>query len=391
MRYDFDLPISRVNTASIKWDGIRTADGGEELLPLGLADMDFSSPPPVQKAIIARAEHGAYGYTLKTEAYLAAITAWMERQYDWSVKPEWVSHNFGVLTSISFILHVLTEPGDKVILQSPTFHPLIQVTEANGCVPEINPLRFADGRYEMDFGDLEKRIDAKTKVMILCSPHNPVGRVWTKEELARLGDICLKHNLIIISDEVHSGIIFPGHRHTPLAAVSEALAQNSFTCTSPSKAFNLAGLCWSIVIIPNPVLREKYNAALKKFYFDFGANLFGTVATEAAYNEGDAWLSQLTEYLAANLAYLTEYLRENIPQIKVVKPEGTYLVWLDCRELGLNGKDLEQFFRRQAKVLFAQGYAFGPDGDGFVRLNIGCPRGILTEGLKRMKKAVQAR
>jgi len=391
MKYDFDQPVDRVNTASIKWDGIRTPDGGEELLPLGLADMDFLSPPDVAEAIIARAKHGVFGYTFPTEAYYSAITAWMERRYGWTVRPEWVSYNFGTIKAIGFILRALTEPGDKVVLQSPAFHPLVQVTEANGRVPVINPLRLINGRYEMDFEDLVKKIDSKTKVMLLCSPHNPVGRVWTRDELARLGDICLEHNLTIVSDEVHSGIIFPGHRHTPLAAVSEALAQNCFICTAPSKAFNLAGLCWSLVIAPNPVLREKYEQELAKANFNFGSSLFGTVAAEAAYRAGDAWLDQLTEYLAANLAYLTEYLAANLPQIKVIRPEGTYLVWLDCRELGLRGEDLEQFFRQRAKVLITPGHEFGPDGDGFVRLNIGCPRHILAAGLDRLKTAVQAK
>ncbi|MGI5840556.1 MAG: MalY/PatB family protein [bacterium] len=391
MKYDFDKPISRVNTASIKWDGIRTPESGGDILPLGLADMDFLSPPAVTDAIIDRAKHGAFGYTLKTDNYFKAITEWMKRRFGWSVRPEWISHNFGVLTSISFVLHVITEPGDKVVIQSPTFHPLIQVTEDNDCVPVINPLRCNGGRYEMDFDDLAKKIDGKTKVMLLCSPHNPVGRVWTREELTRLGEICQKHNLLVISDEVHSGIIFPGHRHTPFAGLSEDTAQRTFVCTAPSKAFNLAGLCWSIMIIPNADLREKYVAALKKFYFNFGANLFGTVATEAAYNKGDDWLDELTEYVKANLEYVKEYLRQHIPQIKVIEPEGTYLVWLDCRDLGMNSQELEEFFRQKAGVLFTQGYAFGQDGEGFVRLNVGCPRPLLAEGLERIKNAVQAK
>lgn len=387
MRYDFDKVINRLNTASVKWDEVDRIFGDKDLLPLWVADMDFQVPAPVTDALRERVEHGIFGYTERPESYYEAVIGWMERRHEWSVQKEWICHCPGVVPALSYLVQVFTEPGDKVIIQPPVYHPFTSVVTDNGREVVHNPLKYEQGRYFMDFEDLRQKMDPSVKLLILCNPHNPGGRVWTKEELTELGNICLENNVMVISDEIHGDLILKGHKHIPFAAISEEFAQNSIICTAPSKTFNMAGMQTSNIIIPNKEYREAFQKMMSKLVLRM-TNTFGVVATEAAYRHGDEWLDQLLAYLQGNLDFLTEYIETHIKGIKVIQPEGTYLVWLDCRELGMDTKGLQEFMGKQAKVAVNQGHVFGPGGEQFIRLNMACPRSLIEEGLERIAKAV---
>ncbi|MFJ9500700.1 MalY/PatB family protein [Brevibacillus centrosporus] len=389
MRYDFDKVINRLNTASVKWDEVDRIFGDKDLLPLWVADMDFQVPAPVTDALRARVEHGIFGYTERPESYYEAVIGWMERRHQWSVQKEWICHCPGVVPALSYLVQVFTQPGDKVIIQPPVYHPFTSVVADNGREVVHNPLKFEQGRYFMDFEDLRQKMDPSVKLLILCNPHNPGGRVWTKEELTELGNICLENNVMVISDEIHGDLILKGHKHIPFAAISEEFAQNSIICTAPSKTFNMAGMQTSNIIIPNQEYREAFQKMMSTLVLRM-TNTFGVVATEAAYRHGDEWLDQLLVYLQGNLDFLTEYIETHIKGIKVIQPEGTYLVWLDCRELGMDTKGLQEFMGKQAKVAVNQGHVFGPGGEQFIRLNMACPRSLIEEGLERIAKAVSS-
>jgi cystathionine beta-lyase len=293
-----------------------------------------------------------------------------------------------VVPALSFIVKAFARSGEKIIVQPPVYYPFFRVIEENGCQTVNNPLKIENNKYVMDLEDLEKKIDdSQAKILILCSPHNPVGRVWEKEELKNLGKICLRHNLIVVSDEIHSDILFKGHRHTPFASISKEFAQNTITCTAPSKTFNLAGLQTSTLIIANKEYNRIYNNMLNSLSLNEN-NYFGLVALEAAYRYGEEWLDQLLSYLDENIEFLIKYFEEKIPKIKVFKPEGTYLIWLDCRQLGFKSRDLNKFIIEKAKVALDDGCWFGKEGEGFVRINIACPRSFLKEGLERIEKAI---
>ncbi|WP_411503282.1 MalY/PatB family protein [Brevibacillus centrosporus] len=389
MRYDFDKVINRLNTASVKWDEVDRIFGDKDLLPLWVADMDFQVPAPVTDALRARVEHGIFGYTERPESYYEAVIGWMERRHQWSVQKEWICHCPGVVPALSYLVQVFTQPGDKVIIQPPVYHPFTSVVADNGREVVHNPLKYEQGRYFMDFEDLRQKMDPSVKLLILCNPHNPGGRVWTKEELTELGNICLENNVMVISDEIHGDLILKGHKHIPFAAISEEFAQNSIICTAPSKTFNMAGMQTSNIIIPNQEYREAFQKMMSTLVLRM-TNTFGVVATEAAYRHGDEWLDQLLVYLQGNLDFLTEYIETHIKGIKVIQPEGTYLVWLDCRELGMDTKGLQEFMGKQAKVAVNQGHVFGPGGEQFIRLNMACPRSLIEEGLERIAKAVSS-
>ncbi|MED1794710.1 pyridoxal phosphate-dependent aminotransferase [Brevibacillus nitrificans] len=389
MRYDFDKVINRLNTASVKWDEVDRFFGDKDLLPLWVADMDFQVPAPVTDALRARVEHGIFGYTERPESYYEAVIGWMERRHQWSVQKEWICHCPGVVPALSYLVQVFTQPGDKVIIQPPVYHPFTSVVADNGREVVHNPLKYEEGRYFMDFEDLRQKMDPSVKLLILCNPHNPGGRVWTKEELTELGNICLENNVMVISDEIHGDLILKGHKHIPFAAISEEFAQNSIICTAPSKTFNMAGMQTSNIIIPNQEYREAFQKMMSTLVLRM-TNTFGVVATEAAYRHGDEWLDQLLVYLQGNLDFLTEYIETHIKGIKVIQPEGTYLVWLDCRELGMDAKGLQEFMGKQAKVAVNQGHVFGPGGEQFIRLNMACPRSLIEEGLERIAKAVSS-
>jgi len=386
MKYNFDKIVKRIQ--SEKWDGRKKIFGREDIIPMWVADMDFESPKPVVDAIVKRAEHSVFGYTFRPSSYSESIINWFSKRYNWEINKEWLNYSPGVVPALSFIALSFSHPGDKIIVQSPVYRRFFEVITPNGRQVLNNPLLLKNGRYTIDFDDFEKKAsDSKSKLFFLCNPHNPVGRVWSREEIIKLGKICIKNNIIIVSDEIHSDLIYKGYKHVVFASISEEFAQNSITLNSPSKTFNLAGLQTSIVIIPNKKYYKIYDNKISSLKVG-RSNVFGLVALEAAYNFGENWLEQLLEYLEGNLKYLTNFIKEKVPKIKVIKPEGTYLVWLDCRQLALNDLELREFMIEKAKVGLLDGYKFGQGGEGFQRINIGCPRIILKESLERIEKVV---
>jgi len=390
MKYNFDELIDRTGYHSEKWDALKNVFGDipEDILSMWVADMEFKSPQPVIDAIKKVANHGIYGYTSRPDSYYQAILQWMEKRHHWKVKKDWLAFAPGVVPALSIIIRAFTQPGDKVIVQPPVYYPFFRVIENNGCHIVNNPLNLYGGKYFMDYDDLERKLDdPKAKLLILCHPHNPVGRVWHREELSMLGEICLKHDIMIISDEIHADILFKGKKHIPFASISPVFALHSITCTAPSKTFNLAGLQTSTIILPNNRHHKIYQNTLKSLSLDEN-NIFGLVALEAAYRHGEEWLEQLLSYLNENLECLMKYFAEKIPKIKVIQPEGTYLVWLDCRQLGLDIKDLNHFMIHRARIALDDGNWFGTEGKGFMRMNIACPRYVLEKALRRIEKAV---
>jgi len=389
MDYDFDNVIERRTTNSAKWDGVLKLFGDKDVLPMWVADMDFKAPPPVIEALKQRAEEGIYGYPLRPPSYYDAFIDWTRRHHDWKVEKKWLTFSPGSMTGLSVMILALTRPGDGVIVQPPVYYPFFEVIENNGRQVVNNPLILKNGRYNMDFEDLEKRAGDNAKLMILCSPANPVGRVWKKEDIQRVGKFCLKNNIILISDEIHSDIVYPHFKHTPTATISRELAQITITCMAPSKTFNLAGLKSSVIIIPDQDLRHRYNQFLKNIRIHMD-NVFGMAAFESAYKFGEDWLTEFLIYLHKNLEFTIRYFEERIPGIKVIEPEATYLVWLDCRGLGLNTRELKDFMIKKAKVGLDNGSIFGQGGEGFQRLNIACPRKTLEKGLRRIEAAVNS-
>jgi cystathionine beta-lyase len=399
MKYDFDREIDRKGTQSVKWEYVPNEThtdmdptnqffGEDRMLPMWVADMDFPAPPAVIDAMKKRAEHGIFGYTTPSDSYFQAVEDWMRRRHGWEIDRKWIVTTPGVIPGLKAMVRTFSAKGEKVLIQPPVYHPFYHVIEDNERALATNPLIYENHTYTMDYADLEEKLaDPLVKMAILCNPHNPIGRVWNKEELTRFGELCLAHDVLVASDEIHCDLLFKGVKFTPFATLGEAFAQNAIVCTAGSKTFNLAGLHHSNIIIPNPDLRKAFIEALERSS-TFGSNLFGLAALEAAYNEGEEWLDQLLDYLDDSRQYLEETITEHIPQIKVVKPEGTYLVWLDCRGLGLDKEGLQKFMREEARLCLDEGYIFGPEGEGFERMNIACPRSILVDALARIKSAV---
>jgi cystathionine beta-lyase len=388
LQYDFDQQIDRTDTHSVKWSGLESIFGVQDAIPMWVADMDFKSPQPVIDALTQRVAHGIFGYTMRPDSYLQAIIDWQQSRHNFTVEKDWLCHSPGVVTALSTITSTFTEPGDKIIIQPPVYYPFRLTIERNGREVITNPLKFEAGHYVMDYDDLEEKAAAGAKLIILSNPHNPVGRVWSRSELERLGQICRKHDVLIVSDEIHGDLIYNGYTYTPFASISEDFAQHSIVCVAASKTFNLAGFQTSTIIIPNPQIREQYMQTLTAHFIGH-MNVLSIVASESAYRYGGEWLDQLLTYLQANVDFLTTYLAQHIPQIKVIQPEGTYLVWLDCRELGLDRDSLDELTLKQAGIALDPGHFFGPEGEGFNRINIGCPRAILEQACKNLKTAVQ--
>lgn len=389
MKLDFDKVVERSNTACVKWDATEELFGEKELLPLWVADMDFKVPDEVVKAIQSQAEHGIFGYTMRKNSYYKAIIDWMKDRHNWSVEKEWICHSPGVVTALNLIVQAYSEPGDKIIVQPPVYYPFMKAIQNHDRQVVYNPLLFKEGRYEMDFKDLISKIDSSVKMILLCNPQNPGGRVWTESELKLLGDICLERGVLVVSDEIHQDLVFKPGKHVPFAAISEQFADNSIICTAPSKTFNLAGLQTSNIIISNKALREKFVAESDKYAVTM-PNSFGALATEAAYNHGGQWLEEVLDYVEGNLHFITKYFKTNLPVLKVLPLEATYLAWIDCRELGLTPEELEKLFLSKAKVALNQGYVFGPGGEGFVRMNLACSRSIVEKAVQQMKEAVHS-
>lgn len=386
MNYDFDSIIDRTSTHSLKWNTRRLPPGCKDVLPLWVADMDFACPPEVVSAIQERAAHPIYGYTGRSQGNYQSFIAWMQRRNGWKIQKDWIVFSPGVVPALNLAVLAYTQPGDKIILQPPVYYPFASAVLNNGRQLVENPLVLDNGRYTMDFSDLENKIDSRTKLLILCSPHNPVGRVWRKEELERLVDICAKHDIVIISDEIHSDIILGTEVHHCTATISEKAAAITVTLTAPNKTFNLAGLQIANAIIPNKRLRDAF--AIQTENIGLGlSNIFGMVAQEAAYEKAEPWLEALLAYLKGNFEFLKNFLAEHIPAIKVLPLEGTYLPWLDCRALGLSDAELHDFFLKKAKLWLDDGTMFGTGGSGFMRINIACPRAILKQALEQLEAA----
>lgn len=385
MTYNFDEIIERKGTISSKWDDVGPRVGNPDALPMWVADMDFRCPQPVIDAMIRRAESGVYGYPYLTPKFHEVTKAWVKRRHGWEIEKDWVIFASSIIPALFSAVQAFTEPGDKVILQRPVYYPFTYAIENNGREVSCNALIEDGDGYRVDYEDLERRCaDPKAKLLLLCNPHNPICKVYTPEELRRIGEICKKHNVIIVADEIHSDFIFSGYKHTPLASLSPELADITITALAPSKTFNLAGMRAACLIIKNPELRKTMS---KKFADNRSALIptFGLDAYIAAYESGDEYVDQLVPYIEANAKYLDSYLKEHMPKIKLRHPQGTYLMWLDCRELGLSDDELDNFFIFKAAVALDRGHWFGPEGAGFMRMNIACPRATVTEALRRIQ------
>ncbi len=387
MKYNFDKAITRENTACVKYDLRKMFFGTEAVQPLWVADMDFETPEFIREAVIKRASHPVYGYTFRTESFSQSIISWMKRRHKWDVHKDWISFSPGVVPALNMAVLAFTKPGEKVIVQPPVYFPFFTAVKNHGRELVYNQLIEKDGHYEMDFDDLEKRADEKTRLLFLCHPHNPVGRLWSRQELERLVEICARKNILIISDEIHADLMLNGNVHIPLATISQTAAEISLTCIAPSKTFNLAGLATSALIIPNEAHKKTYEKTLDDIHVGMG-NLFGIISMEAAYNSGEEWLDQLLDYLNQNLSFLNEFVNDRIPKVKVITAEATYLIWLDFRELGMKNKELKEFMIQKAGLGLNDGPSFGPGGDGFQRINIALPRNRLLEALEKLERAV---
>ncbi|RLE02426.1 MAG: cystathionine beta-lyase, partial [Candidatus Aminicenantes bacterium] len=369
MDFNFDQIIDRRGTYSLKWDFLQEKVGDEEIIPLWVADMDFLSPPSVIEALRKRAAHGIYGYTGLPDSYYQSIIFWMKKRFSWPIEKEWIIFTPGVIPALHLAVQAFTQPGDKVIIQPPVYRPFRLAVENNGRRLIQNTLVNQDGYYRMDLESLESQIDDQTRLLILCSPHNPVSRVWRAEELKELINLCFNRGIIIISDEIHADLIMPGFTHLPTSQISSEAAEITVTCTAPNKTFNIAGLEMGNAIIPNHRLRARFQQALLKAGL-FLANTFGVVATEVAYREGEKWLTAVINYIHQNYLFLQEYFGHYLPEIKITPLEGTYLAWLDFRAFHLSDKELQEKLLRKAKVWLDEGPKFGQGGQGFQRLNL---------------------
>ncbi|MGC9196942.1 MAG: MalY/PatB family protein [Syntrophobacteraceae bacterium] len=391
MKYNFDTPIDRHNSTSFKWNGAHLFLGEKAMnaLPLWVADMDFRVPREVIETLKQTADHGIFGYSIIPDSYYDSIISWMNKQYKWSIKREWIYHSPGIVTGLNCIVNAFTNEGDAIAIQPPVYYPFTNCIVNNNLRVVNNCLTLSNNLYTIDYDDLEKclAID-NVKMLILCNPHNPVGRVWTRDELTILGHICLKYNIIVVSDEIHADLTFGDFSTTAFANISDDFARNTIICTSASKTFNLAGLQTANIIIPNNELGNIFYKYMTRLNL-LRPNIFGQVATQSAYNFGEEWLLQVKNYLQDNLNFLLHYINQNITGINVIKPEGTYLVWLDCRELGMGGEELKMFMLDRAGVAFDDGYLFGPGGEGFTRMNIACTRQTLHEALRRIAQALK--
>lgn len=379
MKYNFDKQISRRGTDSYKWDSA----ANEDVLPMWMADMDFHTAPAIVNALRRRVEHGIFGYTRVPDSYYEAVTGWFARRHGWAIDREWIIYTSGVVPAVSAIIKALTVPGDKVLVQTPVYNCFFSSIRNNGCETVSSPLVSAGNTYSVDFDDLERKAaDPKVKVMLLCNPHNPAGRVWQRAELERVGEICIRHGVTVVSDEIHCELVFPGHRYTPFASISEESLQHSVTCISPSKAFNIAGLQIANIVCADPDRRAKIDRVINDNEV-CDVNPFGIIATQSAYNDGEEWLNQLVEYLYANYLYMQEFCREHLPDFPITVLEGTYLVWMDCRKLGISSEELEQRLIADVGLWLNAGTMYGVEGEGFMRWNIACPRERLLDGLER--------
>lgn len=379
--YNFDEIVNRRGTNCVKWD-VENEDG---IIPMWVADMDFPAAPAIRKAVEARAKHGVYGYTIVPDSYYRAIISWFKRRHGWTIDKEWIIYTTGVIPAISAAIKALTMPGEQVLIQTPVYNCFFSSIKNQGCQILENPLKRNGNSYVVDWDDFERKCaDEKTTVFLLCNPHNPSGRVWTKAELARMNEICLRHRVAVVSDEIHCELVMPGNKFTPFAAVNEDCKTNGVTLNSPTKIFNIAGLQIANIVCANPVWRRRIDRAINIFEV-CDVNPFGPVALEAAYNDSENWMDELNEYLFANYQLLCDTFAKELPQYEVMRLEGTYLVWVDVRPSGLTSDEVTEKLLKEGRVQVNSGTMYGQTtGEGYVRINIACPRATLIEGLKRM-------
>lgn len=390
MRYDFDEIIQRKGTNCIKYDFARERGKPDGLLPLWVADMDFRTPPEVVEAMVEASQHGIFGYSEVKLPYFEAIHNWLKEHIGWETEASWLVKTPGVVFAISTAIRALTQIGDSILIQRPVYYPFTSVILENDRKLVNNPLIYENGRYQIDFEDFESKIrENQIKLFILCNPHNPVGRVWTAEELIRMGEICVRHQVTVVSDEIHADFTYPGHQHLVFSALKPEFADITITCTAPSKTFNLAGLQVSNIFISDKTLRREFRKEVGRTGYS-QLNTMGLIACQAAYEKGTPWLDELKKYLSENLSFIREFLIKELPEVTLVEPEGTYLVWLDFQKLGLTEKELEQLIVDKAKLWLDEGTMFGPEGAGFQRFNIACPKATLEAAFRQLRDAIRS-
>ena len=387
--WNFDEPAGREGTDCIKYDRREETFGLKNIIPMWVADMDFKTPDFVVQSLQKRLEHEIYGYSYRPAEYFQSIIDWIKLRHKWTIEKDWICFSPGIFPALNFCTLAFTQTGDNIIVQPPVYFPFFSAAESHGRNLKYNRLTESEGKWCMDFNSLINGINSKTKMIIISNPHNPIGRVWTPEELGSLADICVKHNILMISDEIHCDLVLPGFTHTPLASLSEKIAENTVTLIAPSKTFNLAGLSTSSVIISNPLLRKSFNRVVDNLHVGSG-NIFGNTASVAAYSNGHKWLDALLDYIDHNIEFVKDYCREMIPEIIPVQPEATYMIWLDCRQFGMTGKELQSFFVNKAWIGMNEGSTFGPGGEGFMRMNVGTTHQTVMKALEQIEKAVSA-
>lgn len=386
-KFDFDQLVNRHDTNSYKWDSLNM----ENVIPLWVADMDFKTAPCIIEALKKRVEHGIFGYTKVPDSYYKATTDWFQRRHNWEIHSSDIIYTSGVVPAISAIIKALTQPGDKVIIQTPVYNCFFSSIRNNDCIASENELIYRDNTYYIDFEDLERRAsDPDAKVLLLCNPHNPSGRVWNYHELMQIYEICKKHDVVVVSDEIHCELVYPPFVYIPFCSLSDEVASRSVACVSPSKSFNIAGLQIANIVCRDEEMRKKIDKAIN-INEVCDVNPFGVLATIAAYNEGEPWLTELIDYLQRNYEYLVTFFNNYLPDFPVIKLEGTYLVWVDCRHLGISSEELEEKLIREGEVWLNPGSMYGTAGEGFMRINIACPKSRLEEGLKRLRKVLASK
>ena len=390
MAYNFETVGKRYHTGSRKWNellasGVRE---DEDIIPFSVADMEFETAPEIVTAIKEEVEHYVLGYANPTREYLDTVCRWMRERHGWDARPEWILPEHGIVDAFFNAVKIFTQPGEGVMLMTPVYYPMYRAVNDNSSVLVDCPLVYKGDRYEIDFADFERKAaDENTKLLILCSPHNPIGRVWRRDELEHIAEICLKHHVLVLSDEIHFDLVMPGHRHIVYASLSEEAANNCIVCTAPSKTFNLAGLQTSNIFVPNPALREQYMAGLKRGNPNPKCNILGYRACEAAYKHSAPWLEQAIRVIDTNRKLVADFMAREFPQVQVIDLEATYLLWMNWRGLGLDSRELERINHQEARLFFDEGYIFGAQGDGFERWNLACPTRYIREALERMKTA----
>lgn len=389
MTYDFDKIIERKGTDSVKFDLLKQLFGSDDLIPMWVADMDFEVPRFIREAVIKRAEHEVYGYSVRPPRFYATIAGWLERRHGWKVNPDHIGFSPGVVPALVLCVLAYSEPGDKILVQSPVYFPFFSSIENHKRILINNQLIDNNGEYSMDFDDLEKKFKQGIKLMMFCHPHNPVGKAWRREDLKKLSELAIKYNVVILSDEIHSDLLLFGHKHIPLASLGDEIASRTITCIAPSKTFNLAGLHTSAIIIENIELKARYEKLLDEIHVG-GGNLFGAVALESAYNKGDDWLDQLLTYLEGNFTFLKDYIYNSGLNIRVSPLEATYLAWLNFESYGMNDNELMKFMISKVKIAFLNGPRFGAGGEQYLRMNIATPRSVLKSAMEQLSGALKS-